>query len=483
MAVRAGRIGLLVAVVAVGAVGLTGCDNVTSLARPSTPVVLTGNDVPKLKGVPPDRVVAFKHEIIGNVGTWTQVPVQVDERKVVAYGSQPANNATAGVEGSVYGNGSGGPTRLQYADPNTFVGADTNPKVDADDEIAFLSSDTGGKPRASDAPEPPGVVAGTGTQVLVADPRGEGEYGYLYLFKSKPGLDPSAGQDYVDYDFVLASGDYKATYKRADGPNPETSTVRTDVYEAGFIDRWKETTWKVLAPGASGVDILDGHKNQFAIDVCGRSNDTFADAEGAFVANIDGPVRAIRSYVGANSGPVTQRTHVFYRDREVVITELRVHPIPGVMDYLDLSAAATGMTYRTSTMPTPVTVDGSADSVPTGVAEWEAYDGPQGQVLTQQVFTSTAGPLTTSSYYRDDAATAEAQCWGDSSLYGAAGAAITSSIPNTDPRNPPFDTLTGVRTTEFGSPAEDDGDIATDAADWAADLVTPLSLQITAYAP
>jgi hypothetical protein len=480
--VRGSRIGLITAALAASALGLTACDTVTSLARPSTPVVLTGAQVPKLVGTTPGRVVAFKHEIVSDVGSWTQVPVQVDERKVVAFGSQPGSNATAGVVGTVYGSGSGGPTALQYADPGTFVGADSNANVDNDDEIVFMSSDAGGKPRTTDVAEPAGVVAGSGTSVRVADPRGAGEYGFVFLFRSNGTLDPSAGEDYVDYDFTLTSGDYKTTYQRADGPNPETSTVRTDVYEAGFIDRWKETSWKVLAPGASGVDILDGHKNQFAISVCGRSNDTFSDAEGAFVANLDGPVRAIRSYIGANSGPLTQRTHVFYRDREDVITDLRVHAIPGIMDYLDLSASASGMTYRSSAKTTPVTVDGVADSVPTSVPAWEAYDGPQGQVWTQQTYSATAA-TTTSQYYRDAATTSETQCWGDSSLYGASGSTITSGIPNTDPRTAPFDTLRGVRVNEFRPPAADKAAIGTAAADWAADLTTPLVLQITAYAP
>ena len=60
-----------------------------------------------------------------------------------------------------------------------------------------------------------------------------------------------------------------------------------------------------------------------------RSEDTFNDAEGAFIANKSGPVRAIRSYIGANSGPLTVRQHVFYERREDITTYLRVHAIPG----------------------------------------------------------------------------------------------------------------------------------------------------------
>ena len=143
------------------------------------------------------------------------------------------------------------------------------------------------------------------------------------------------------------------------------------------------------AAGATGVDILDGHKNQFATSTCRRSNQTFADDEGAFIANIDGPVRAIRSYVGANSGPLTQRTHLMYRDREDVITDLRVHAIPAIMDFIDYSSAASGMTYRSSAVPGGVTIDGSPDTVGTALPTWEAVDGPQGRAYTRTTFASS----------------------------------------------------------------------------------------------
>ena len=94
------------------------------------------------------------------------------------------------------------------------------------------------------------------------------------------------------------------------------------------------------------MDILDRAKAQFAPGNCGRSEDTFNDAEGAFIANKSGPVRAIRSYIGANSGPLTQREHIFYERREDIRTFLRVHAIPGIMDYFDYSPAASGMTYK-----------------------------------------------------------------------------------------------------------------------------------------
>ena len=150
----------------------------------------------------------------------------------------------------------------------------------------------------------------------------------------------------MDYGFNLLSGNYKTTYKLQDGPNPENSTVTTPYYTDHFSDRWLNDQLRITTAGSSGVDILDRAKPQFGPGVCGRTEDTFDDAEGAFIANKSGPVRAIRSYIGANSGPLTQREHIFYERREDIRTYLRVHAIPGVMDYFDYAPAASGMTYK-----------------------------------------------------------------------------------------------------------------------------------------
>ncbi|OWY60917.1 hypothetical protein B7486_66600, partial [cyanobacterium TDX16] len=232
----------------------------------------------------------------------------------------------------------------------------------------------------------------------------DGGSSWIYAFEDDGTTAPLA-TDHVDHDFVLASGSYLATYLVGDGPNPESSVVATDVYEARFTDRWLEADWTIHAGAASGVDLLDGLKFQFSFTGCGRSNQTFASGGpdgyrgwGAVAATVDGPVRAIRSVVGANSGPYTQRTNVFYRDREDVITDLRVHAIPSTVEVVDLSTAAIGMTYRSSEDPDGVLVDGVPDpglpspSAPGPVPSWELYSGPQGTVqLAQDLTTTDAG--------------------------------------------------------------------------------------------
>ena len=56
--------------------GLTGYAPGASLTRPSDPVVLTGNALPKLLGAAPAHIVGFSLD--GK--QWHQIPVEVDER-------------------------------------------------------------------------------------------------------------------------------------------------------------------------------------------------------------------------------------------------------------------------------------------------------------------------------------------------------------------------------------------------------------------
>jgi S-layer homology domain len=189
----------------------------------------------------------------------------------------------------------------------------------------------------------------------------------------------------------------------------------------------------VLVGGATGVDILDRHKNLFAPGNCTRSEDTFSDGEGAFFVNKDGPVRAIRSYMGANSGPLTQRTHIFYQRRHDITTYLRVHAIPGIVDFFDYSPAASGMIYYDDLNLSGVTIDGSPDSVITGSVRWELVNGPQGAVTHAHSISTDIPGFTYTLYYLDSTTPPETQCTGDAFAYGSSGPRIAQWIPCTDP--------------------------------------------------
>jgi len=70
------------------AVVLTGCETGSTLGRSDAPQVLTGAQLPALVGAAPSAVVAFSYIKVDGVPEWRQIPVQIDERKVVGFGHQ-----------------------------------------------------------------------------------------------------------------------------------------------------------------------------------------------------------------------------------------------------------------------------------------------------------------------------------------------------------------------------------------------------------
>jgi len=422
---RTGRLffGLVCTVAIAGAMACaTSPIRASTLNRPADPVVLTGADVASLTGIAPEDLVAFRYD-----GGWVQIPVQVDERAIVNY-----NDVYDGRTG--WG---GGYTRLSYTDAGTFTGGDPDTALDDDDEIVFMAKDAGAKPGTFS--DPPHVIAGSGVEIAISDPVDAGR-AYVYLFEQDGTLDPGAGVQYVDYQFTLLSGDYLTTYNVGDGWDPEDTTVTTSYYERHFSDRWICDGLHVYAGSATGADILDRHKNLFAPGVCGRSEDTFSEGEGAFICNRGGPVRAIRSYVGCNSGPLTQRDNIYYEQREDITTYLRVHAISGVTDFFDYSPDAIGMAYYNNLNTGGVTIDGTDDPVTTGVLNWELVTGPQGSLIMIGCLDTDITSITVTSFYLDDDDTSAAvpgdidyQCTGDEFSYGASGTRVTGGIPNTDP--------------------------------------------------
>lgn len=419
--------------------------------REGDPVVVTGADTPRLSGAAPGRIVGFRFVR----DRWKHVPVQIDERALVDYGAVRA-----------FPPGTRPFSEVAYSDPDTLAGADPDPAFDADDELVAMAKDTG--ERARNVRPPRGVRARSLTEVRAADPLRKRRRGYLYLFRSKGKLDPAAGRSYVDYEFNLNSGDYRSTYdfdgvgNNGNGPpaNTEDSSVTTPYYSQHLLSRWIEDELHITAGNSTGVDILDGDKFQVASS-CGRSELTSSRGGGGFIANVSGPVRAIRSYIGANSGIYTQRDHIYYQRFDVSTTHLRVHA--GVSDislFYDYSPAAVGMTYRNSVNRGGVTIDGVPDAVAAGQPLWEQVSGPQGAATSiTRVATDLPGHRV-SNYYLDDSTDPPvAQCGGyaDRLAFGASGSAMTSSGANTDPTLGSAYSLVGSRTTFYGKPTDDAG--------------------------
>ncbi len=404
------------------------------------PVVRTGKDLPALLGAAVDRLAAFRYR-----GGWEQIPLQVDQRKLIDVGLIRQDKVM-------------GLQILAYADANTLVGADENPAFDEDDELVFIAGEAGDLAAAS-AGRPSGALDKPAALLKISAPDSQTAV-YVYIFQSDGSLSPSGGQPNIDYQFKLKSGAYPASYKFAKGANPEDSTVRTAFDQVHFSVRWLEDGLQLVLDGKPGPNLLDRHKVMFAPGVCDRSEDTFDQGGGAFIANIDGPVRAIRSYLGANSGYATQRDDFFYLDRHEILTTVRVHAIPGIMDVYDYSAQALGMKYYNNLLEGGATVDGKPDSVPTGPLQWEMLTGKQGTLYIYHSTATTIQNLVMTSFYSDESSPTWKQCSGDAFAYGVSGPRIDQPLPITDPmkgkefRMDSFD-LSLRRVTLYGPPDQE----------------------------
>ena len=394
---------------------------------------------------------------------WHQIPVQVDQRDYVSPGviyhlptsSYPnLYGTTTPYKILVYTP----PATLStgYSSAGTYTPSDTDPMFDANDELSFLAADTGKQAGASVA-SPTGVAVRTREQVKVTDPLAPSQFGYVYLFHSRKLTGGGAGSDGVEYNFSLDSGSYLSSYKMGTGSlapnntwgfNPEHSTVTTPSYRMTFGDRWLNDGLAITQGGAPGTNILE-RTHYYVTGTCGRSEDTFDGGannpgEGAFVANISGPVRAIRSYIGANSYKYTVNTDVFYPDRQDTVTELRGHAgLPGYGSADDFVSSTSGLTYS-DPVNNSVVIDGQPDVVTpiafttgsTPPAAWQMVSGPQGSLVTVRSLDTDISGLKVSTVYEDQNPASPQQCTGDAAAWGQNGMDLTSpvgSVPVTDP--------------------------------------------------
>jgi hypothetical protein len=454
------RLAVTVAVVVPALLGLAGCTRFgATLSRPADPVVLSGSALPQLLGGAPAHVVGFAWD----GSAWHQIPVQVDERDLVNPGQiyhRPTSiwPALAGTS-TPY-------TMLVYTPPATvtagyasaptYTPSDHDATFDGNDELSFLANDTG-KQATGSAGTPAGVDATTREEVKALDPLEPSDIGYVYLFHSNTLTGGSAGTTGVTYTFSLDSGNYLTTYKMGTaslspnntwGFNPEHSTLVTPTYRETFGDRGLNNGMAVTGGGGTGAALLE--RTHFYVTVgCGRSEDTFDGGasnpgEGAFIVNISGPVRAIRSYLGANSYLYTANTHLFYPGREDLVTDVRGHAgLPGYGSADDYVTGTVGLKYS-DPKNTGVPIDGTADTVtPIGYATgatppamWQMVSGAPGSVVTVRTLDTDISGLGIATVYQDRNPASPAQCTGDAAAYGQNGVNLTSpvnDVPVTDP--------------------------------------------------
>ena len=442
-------------------VGLGGCTLFgASLTRPSDPVVLDGSALPKLLGSDPMHIVGFAWD----GSNWHQIPVQVDQRDYVSPGviyhlptsSYPVLYGTTTPYKILVYTPPASPS-AGYSSATTYTPPDSDPMFDGNDELSFLAAETGQQAGTSVA-NPPGVDVTTREEVKATDPLTPSQFGTVYLFHSATLTGGSSGTDGVHYTFSLDSGSYTGTYKMGSGSlapnntwgfNPENSTVSTPSYSQAFGDRWLNSGLAITQGGGSGSNILE-RAHYYVTGTCGRSEDTFDGGannpgEGAFIVNISGPVRAIRSYIGANSYKYTVNTDIFYPDRQDTITELRGHTgLPGYGAADDFVTGTSGLTYS-DPVNSGVPIDGSPDPVTpitftTGSAAppaWQMVSGPQGSLVTVRTIDTDITGLNVSTVYEDRNPASPPQCTGDAAAWGQNGVNLTAppggSVPVTDP--------------------------------------------------
>ena len=409
-------------------------NNNNILDRDSDPVIMSGDSLIMLNGRGIDEIVGFRfyHD------QWQQIPIQIDERKYVDYDN-------------VYNESNSGYGTIAYCDPTTYVGADTDPFFDSDDELVFMAKDAGTRaPQSISLPF--GVTSEISLEVSVRDPLSDST-AYIYLFKSIGDLKPDADQDYVIYDFNLLAGSYIPNYNTDNGPNPEDSIVCSDYYCTHFSERWTCDEINIFAGEATGVDILDREKFLRAIGECHPTEDSCAGGWGAFFANKDGPVRAIRSSIGCVSGPWIQWDKFFYQQRQDMTFYIRAHPVSGVMFLYDYERTVEGLKYYNDLNLDGVLIDGSPDTVIAGEIKWEMVSGPPGTLIMSHYVETDIDPFPYTSYYSDDINHQVTPCTsGDGYEYGVSGIWRNADLPNTDPKLGSYNILNFHRSLIYEAP-------------------------------
>ena len=303
--------------------------------------------MPSIRSYEIDWIVGFSIQ----EGHWRQIPIQIDEMHYQSW-DFIKNFSDCRLENRPI------EPALVYADPETYSGPDEDPTFDTDDELVFMARHLGSRWTNIDPPE--NVLPDIVEVVEIFDNYGDWPpniIGYIYLLISKldsgsPILSPDAGYKLVDYQFNLASRIYKEDYKfncdmpaNQDGTtnhdcldpimNPEDSWFKSGHYERHFKENWISDRVQILTGNSNGQNFWDIDEIQLLPYYCNRNMYTFTHGPTAFIANKVGPVRAIRSILGSNSGVLTQRNTFMYEQTEHQETIFKVHPLPGFLSYIN----------------------------------------------------------------------------------------------------------------------------------------------------
>ena len=351
-------------------------------ARSWEPVVVRGQTVSALAGTPTDQILVYAWRD----GQFVQIPHQVDHK---------IDRVLAGKGDTSFYSGTDLENTYDYDHTETNG-------LDADDEIAFMVRDLGGK-----APDDATVPGAQRSYTLdVTDPQ-TGATGTAYLFTSA-----TVPRNFAPYTSYTSAVD-DIPYNTARGQSLD-DTVTTTGYKMHFSTRWAlDEIRPRIGPDAFGADLVDRWKGRAFYEegdpAGGQSEDYWSRSQSQMLGSIAGPVRVIRESLGTNSGTNVTRTVIAYANSFRQIIGLRVHPIPpqGLWGYWDMNSHAGPMTYYSPQVPDGVPVDGHPDSVGTGaevtsqLGYWQQVSGAQGGIAD---FLRSQKPVRAISrvHYRDD---------------------------------------------------------------------------------
>ncbi|KAA3618751.1 MAG: hypothetical protein DWQ05_07255 [Calditrichaeota bacterium] len=395
-----------------------------SQARMYEPVVLTGADLSDIIGISPQEISGFRYSATQD--KWTQIPVQVDERKYMDLSVPPGKRKHPAAD-YVYVGFSGGILGSQLA-------RDSDPRFDADDELVFMVEDAGDKAPA--AVSPPEGARQKRLEIAVSDPSKPGAAAFVYLFRA-PGLTKKMRN---------------LTYHLMD-TREHSAVVETDFYRVNYSRRWVLDQIRIKnSMQGSGEDLIDQVKfraygltpqpsrkmgmfnetEEFWSDGPGKCR--FSPKSGCswYLGHKVGPVRIIRMVQGAASGPTTSYFAYFYRKMFEVQVNYRVHPLPNLWFYLDYDSELANPKFYDSENDA-VAIDGRHDSVrPASHNTWGQMSSSAGSIVTWMdldAFRGLGRKLRIAPYYLDDRNFNDLT--GDGHAMGNHGVHITN-IPDTD---------------------------------------------------
>merc|ERR1719228_2808482 len=127
--------------------------------------------------------------------------------------------------------------------------------------------------------------------------------------------------------------------------NPEESLLKSPHYERHFSEIWYSDMLRITAGNSDFKNIWGMSEEQLLPYYCGRSIKSYIKSPTAFIANKDGPVRAIRSWVGANEATLSQVDLISYEQKEELTKYRRSRSIPGALFYTNFDKNALDMKY------------------------------------------------------------------------------------------------------------------------------------------